>query len=266
MTMNQTTTETGDLRLRPPAVTPPSERKLLQAPTLPACPPWLRSLPADFVVTIDGPARTGKNTAGALVAEAIGGVLVDSGRFYRALTKAALVSGVNLDWPLAVTDFCAQVDLQAQSGFDGSLVEEALAVVQGICFPRATLEPIAAQTAKLAQVPAARELVNGALRSFAGRRRLVVLGRDMGARVFPEAPLKVFLTAPLAVLEQRQVNTTGQPGAKRRVAVDRPNTFRVATALEIDTSRHQPAAVRDLILTVIQRGQAKLAPPLLPPA
>ena len=266
MTMNQTTTETGDLRLRPTAATPPPERTLLQGPTLPTCPLWLSSLPPDFLVTIDGPARTGKNTAGALVAGAIGGVLVDSGRFYRALTKAALVARVNLQWPPAVADFCSHAGLQAHSGFDGCLVEESLPVVQGICFPRADLEPIAAETAKLAQVPAARELVNGTLRSFAGRRRLVVLGRDMGARVFPEAPLKVFLTAPLAVLEQRQVDTTGETGVKRRVAADRPNTFRVAAALEIDTSCHPPAAVCDLILAGIQQVQAKSAPPCVSPA
>jgi cytidylate kinase len=246
-----------------PAAIPP-ERKLLQAVRLPALPPWLAALPADFVVAIDGPARTGKNTAGALVAEAIGGVLVDSGRFYRALTKAALAAGVNLDCPPAVVDFCCRADLRAQPGFDGNLVQEALALVQGVCFRRADLEAVAAQTARLAHVSAARQAVNDALRAFAVKRRLVVLGRDMGARVFADAPLKVFLTAPLAVLEQRQVQSTGAAGVHRRVTADQPNTLRTVEALEIDTARHTPDAVRDIILAEIRRRMGSRTQALLP--
>ena len=51
-----------------------------------------RRLPENMVVTIDGPARTGKNTVGELLALAIGGVVIDSGRFYRSLTQAALMA------------------------------------------------------------------------------------------------------------------------------------------------------------------------------
>lgn len=247
----QHATQSGGSPSQVPAAISP-ERKLLQAGRLPALAPWLTALPADFVVAIDGPARTGKNTAGALVAEAIGGVLVDSGRFYRALTKAALAARVNLDCPPAVADFCCRADLRAQPGFDGSLVQEALALVQGVCFPRADLEAVAAQTARLAHMPAVRQAVNDTLRAFAGRHRLVVLGRDMGARVFADAPLKVFLTAPLAVLEERQVRSTGVSGVQHRVAADQPNTLRPADALEIDAALHLPAAVRDIILAEIR--------------
>ena len=248
-----------------PAAIPP-ERKLLQAGKLPALASWLAALPADFVVAIDGPARTGKNTAGALVAEAIGGVLVDSGRFYRALTKAALAAGVNLNCPPAVADFCCRADLRAQPGFDGSLVQEALALVQGVCFPRADLEAVAAQTARLAHLPAVRQAVNDTLRAFAGRHRLVVLGRDMGARVFADAPLKVFLTAPLAVLEQRQVQSTGVAGVQRRVTSDQPNTLRAVEALEIDTALITPAAVCDIILAEIQSRMVPRTQALRPSA
>ncbi len=261
----QHTTPNGGSPSQVPAAIPP-ERKLLQAGRLPALAPWLAALPADFVVAIDGPARTGKTTAGALVAEAIGGVLVDSGRFYRALTKAALAAGVDLECPPAVEDFCCRSDLRAQPGFDGSLVQEALAVVLGVCFRRADLETVAAQTARLAHVLAARQAVNDALRAFAGSRRLVVLGRDMGARVFADAPLKVFLTAPLAVLEQRQFQSTGVAGVQRRVTADQPNTLRAVEALEIDTALLTPAAVRDVILAEIQRRMGSRTQALRPSA
>jgi cytidylate kinase len=165
-----------------------------------------------------------------------------------------------------VADFCCRADLRAQHGFDGSLVQEALAFVQGVCFPRADLEAVAAQTARLAHVPAARQTVNDALGAFAGKRRLVVLGRDMGVRVFADAPLKVFLTAPLAVLEQRQVQSTGVADVQHRVTADQPNTLRAVEALEIDTALLTPAAVRDVILAEIQSRMVSRTQALRPSA
>ncbi len=221
----------------------------------------LPALPAQMVVAIDGPARTGKNTAGELVAEAIGGVLVDSGRFYRALTKAALLAGTDLDAPAAVAAFCTHARLEARLGHDGGRVEEALVLVNGVCFSKAELHEIGAVTPRLANVPQARDLVNTALRGFGGVGRVVMLGRDIGARVFPDTPFKFFLNAPQEVLEQRQIQTTGVPGVVKRLHADHRNTLLTAEALEIDTAKHLPTAVCGMIVNELwNRAQQRGTP------
>jgi cytidylate kinase len=213
----------------------------------------LDALPANLTIAIDGPARTGKNTAGELVAEAIGGVLVDSGRFYRALTQAAVVAGINLDVPAAIAQFCRQVRLEAHLDYDGGQVREAVVSVNGVCFGKQELNAIGADAPKLGKLAPVRDMVNLALRRLCGTGRVIVLGRDMGARVFPDADMKIFFTAPTDVLEQRQLQTTGLPGVTQRLAADQNNTFCAAEALKIDTAQHPPAAVCDLILVEISR-------------
>src|SRR5438876_2377342 len=69
------------------------------------------ALPNKMIIAIDGWAQTGKNTSGELVAEHLGAVLVDSGRFYRALTKACLDSQENLGDGEAVAAWCKDVAL-----------------------------------------------------------------------------------------------------------------------------------------------------------
>ncbi len=213
----------------------------------------LDAWPANLTIAIDGPARTGKNTAGELVAEAIGGVLVDSGRFYRALTKAVMGTGINLDVPAAVVEFCQQARLEARLAYDGGRVEEALVLVNGVCFDKTELNAVGAAAPKLAKLAAVRDVVNSVLHGLGGAGRVVVLGRDMGARVFPNAEFKFFFTAPADVLELRQLQTTGIPGVDQRIEADRGNTLRAAEALEIDTAHHPPAAVCAMILAEIHR-------------
>src|SRR4051794_5835789 len=69
-------------------------------------------LPTQMIVAIDGWAQSGKNTAGELVAEAIGAVLLDSGRLYRAITKACLDAGIDLNSSKAIGQFCEKITLE----------------------------------------------------------------------------------------------------------------------------------------------------------
>jgi len=96
--------------------------------------------------------------------------------------------------------------------------------VNSRCYSKAELNEDGAVSPKLAGVPQARELVNTALRLLRGWGRVVMLGRDIGARVFPETPFKFFLKAPAHILEQRQRNTTGRPDAADLNQADRRNT------------------------------------------
>ena len=93
----QHATQSGGSPSQVPAAIPP-ERKLLQAAKLPALAPWLAALPADFVVAIDGPARTGKNTAGALVAEATHAQLLHTASQPCLILSASMPPGSASQW------------------------------------------------------------------------------------------------------------------------------------------------------------------------
>jgi cytidylate kinase len=164
------------------------------------------------------------------------------------LTAAALRASVNLDDAEAVGQFCNQALVYVPLDRDGGPTIEALVAVNGRCYSKAELNAIGAVTPKLAGVPQARELVNSALRLLRGWGRVVMLGRDIGARVFPETPFKFFLNAPAHVLEHRHRDTTGRPGVDDRNRADRRNTILTQGALEIDTSIIPPSAVCDTIL------------------
>lgn len=205
-------------------------------------------LPKQMIVAIDGWAQTGKNTSGELVAEAIDGVLVDSGRFYRAVTQACLNAAVDLDNPAAVINFCRERPIEVRMGRDGGKVDEALVGVNGAWFGKADLQHVGAETPKVARLPEVREKVNATLRLCAGRGRVVMLGRDMGGVVFPETPFKYFLDASEEIREQRHLCSTQTQGAVKRDRQDQKQTTLVADALLIDTGKLTPEEVRAVIL------------------
>ena len=206
-----------------------------------------------LVIAIDGWAQTGKNSAGELVAAAIGGVVVDSGRFYRALTSACLAARIDLNDPAALATFCRAATLEYRFARDGGRVEETLVWVNGVLYTKQELNLVGAQTTKVAGVGEVREKVNQALRDCARFGRVVMLGRDIGSAVFPETPFKFFLSAPEHVLEERHRRSTGKPGASGRNEADRERTLRAEDALQIDTGPIQATNVSDLILQEVFR-------------
>ena len=110
------------------------------------------SLPTKLVVAIDGWAHSGKNTTGELVAEAIQGVLVDSGRFYRAFTRACIDRGINLDAEEKVAEFCWNSSLDCRLLHDGGRVMELQVAIGGRWFTKEDLNWVANDTSKVARV------------------------------------------------------------------------------------------------------------------
>lgn len=208
-------------------------------------------LPKQMIVAIDGWAQTGKNTSGELVAEAIDGVLVDSGRFYRAMTQACLNAGVDLSNSAAVIRFCRETTIEVRMVRDGGKVDEALVGVNGEWFDKAELQRVGAETPKVARLPEVRDVVNAALRLCAGHGRVVMLGRDIGGVVFPETPFKYFLDASEEIREQRHLRSTQTQGAVQRDRQDQKQTAFAVDALLIDTGKLEPAEVRAVIIRSI---------------
>ncbi len=230
-------------RNKPPEIAPDDSLSVLQAVKLPT-----QDLPLKMLVAIDGWAHSGKNTTGELVAEAIGGVLVDSGRFYRAFTRACVDAGIDLDNEHAVACFCWAAALDVRLRKEGGRVAEAQVCINGNWYSKEELKGVGTDVSKTARVYEVREKVNHALRLCENYGRVVMLGRDIGGVVIPETPFKFFLDAPEYVRERRHRETTGKGGALERDQLDESRVVFADDALMVDTHRLQPGEVRGVII------------------
>ena len=139
------------------------------------------------VIAIDGPTASGKGTVALRIAEELGWHLLDSGSIYRLLALAALECHVPLD---------AEAGLAALSGHLNVRFEEGGAYLAGREVSHdLRLEAIGNTASRIAVFPAVRDALLQRQRAFLLPPGLVADGRDMGSVVFPDAPLKIFLTA-----------------------------------------------------------------------
>jgi cytidylate kinase len=144
------------------------------------------------VLAIDGPSGAGKGTVCQLVAQELGWSLLDSGALYRILGLAAIRAGIDLD----NGDSLGQLVQMLRIGFDPDPCGEMQVLLAGENVTREirteTAGDSASQVAVHPQVRAALLLLQ---QNYAKGCGLVADGRDMGTVVFPNAPLKIFLTA-----------------------------------------------------------------------
>ena len=148
------------------------------------------------VITIDGPTASGKGTLTELVAAALGYAVLDSGSLYRACALAAHQAGINLDDGAAVAARAASLKLSFRAGrvwLDGMDISEAL-----------RSETTGLMASQVAVHPDVREALNQLQLNFRRLPGLIADGRDMGTAVFPDASLKVFLTASAATRAERR--------------------------------------------------------------
>lgn len=162
---------------------------------------------SDRVIAIDGPAGSGKSTTAKAVAERLGFAHLDSGALYRALTLAALDAGV-VGRGDAIVGLASSLPVRLVYAGDGFRPEVAGADVS----VAVRSERVTAHVSEVAALPAVRQWVNAQLRAAARShpKGVVVDGRDIGTVVFPEARLKVFLTASPAERAERRLSQMGQ--------------------------------------------------------
>jgi cytidylate kinase len=139
------------------------------------------------VIAIDGPSASGKGTVAALAAQALGFHYLDSGAIYRVAAYAAQRAGVDLADESALAALARRLQLRFESGevfLDGEPVGDAI-----------RSEEAGRAASRIAALPALRAALLERQRAFRSPPGLVADGRDMGSVVFPDATLKVFLTA-----------------------------------------------------------------------
>ncbi len=148
------------------------------------------------VIAIDGPSASGKGTVAARVAAALSFAYLDSGALYRLTALAAQQAGIAWDDEAGVAAIAARLDVEFSETdirLNGQLVGDAIRT-----------EEMSAGASLVASLPAVRKALLFRQRAFNTAPGLVGDGRDMGSVVFPQAALKVFLTASPEVRAERR--------------------------------------------------------------
>lgn len=169
------------------------------------------------VVTIDGPGGSGKGTVCALLAQELGWHLLDSGALYRLTALAAHQRTIDLDDEQAVAVVAEHLDVQFLAGDAG---EPTKILLDGNDVTTAIRqEEIGIAASKVATQPAVRSALLARQQAFAELPGLIADGRDMGTVVFPNASVKIFLTASAEERAKRRFLQLQEQGVN--VSLDR---------------------------------------------
>lgn len=160
------------------------------------------------VVTLDGPAGSGKSTTAKEVARRLGFRHLDSGGLYRALTLALLEAGVPRDeWVELDEEGMRRLPVRVSSSASDFAIEVGGRKVRD----ELRTPEVTAHVAYLASLPASRACLLRLQRSAGEQGCLVADGRDMGSVVFPDADVKVYLVADLHERARRRLKEGGVP-------------------------------------------------------
>lgn len=216
------------------------------------------------VIAIDGPSASGKGTIAAAVAQRLGFHYLDSGALYRIVGLVGGERGANLDNNAEISD----ISLNLKIKFNGDQVfvdnREVSDLIRG--------EAAGAAASRVAALPGVRTALMILQRGFRQPPGLVADGRDMGSVVFPDAQLKIYLTATpeeRALRRHKQLIEKGSSASMAALLQDiRDRDFRDSNravapllkctdAIEIDTTGSPVAAVVAQVLHLYQKPQQK---------
>jgi len=219
------------------------------------------------LIAIDGPAGAGKSSVARAVAAQLQLLYLDTGAMYRAITWLALQRGIPLDDAEQLTQLAAQTQLTLQSGPSADeptrIWADGEEVTQAIRSPEVTR-----WVSQVAAVPGVRQELVKRQRLIGRDGGAVLEGRDIGTHVFPDAELKVFLTASVGERAQRrqhQLQAQGQVVSLEELKAqieqrDRHDSERLISPLRpapdailIDTDHLSQAEVEDKIVRLYRQ-------------
>jgi CMP/dCMP kinase len=212
-----------------------------------------RAVPPAGVVALDGPSGTGKSTVARALAQRLSWRYLDTGAMYRAATVAAIEAGLLSDRDagelspeaalrIAAAVAAARIDITTQAT-PARVWLDGREITDEIRSPRTTT-----LVSVVSAIPAIRTHLVAAQRELIGAGAIVVEGRDIGTVVWPEAALKVFLTADPVERARRRASELGRPADVAAVEADLGRRDRfdssrtvsplqpAADAVELDTS------------------------------
>ena len=169
---------------------------------------------ANLIITIDGPAASGKSTVARLLAKQLRVSFLDTGAMYRAVTLAAMQAGVNM------SDQEKLLSVLDRREFRFVAKEDKMAVyIDGIDVTEQIRNPeVTANARYIASAAKLREKLVQMQRQFAaGEKKLVTEGRDQGTVAFPDADIKFFLTASVSERARRRQTELKAKGAEENL-------------------------------------------------
>jgi cytidylate kinase len=154
----------------------------------------------DIIIAIDGYSSTGKSSFAKIIANEFSFLYLDSGALYRGVTLFAIENGfINDECAIDVPGLeQALADLDLHFGAEGTYIGDR-------CIEKEIRSlAIADKVSPIATVPQVRDFVDRKLREFGKKKRIVMDGRDIGTTVFPDAELKIFMTATPEIRAERR--------------------------------------------------------------
>jgi len=224
-------------------------------------------LPIPDIIAIDGPAAAGKSTVGERVAAELGYLYFDTGIMYRAITWAALQRGLDIADEPAITALAqrAHIDVLQPTVSDG---RQYTVHVDGQDVTWDLRQPeVEAHVSAVSAYPEVRAALSAQQRRIGLRGHVVMVGRDIGTVVLPEAPLKVYLDATVEARARRRYRENKARGERVRYAAilsamrerDRIDSQRKAAPLKaaddavvIDTTKLVVEQVVEQVLHLIR--------------
>ena len=162
----------------------------------------------DIIIAIDGYSSTGKSSFAKIIAKEFGFLYLDSGALYRGVTLFAIENGfIDPECTINVPALSeALADLDLHFGKEGTYIGDR-------CIENEirSLE-VAGKVSPIATVAQVREFVDRKLREFGKKKRVVMDGRDIGTTVFPDAELKIFMTADPMIRAHRRAEEMIEKG------------------------------------------------------
>ena len=156
----------------------------------------------DIIIAIDGYSSTGKSSFAKIIAKEFSFLYLDSGALYRGVTLFAIENGLIAD------DDTINVP-ELEKGLENLALRFS---TEGTCIGDRCIEneirslAVAGKVSPIATVPEVRNYVDKKLREFGQKKRIVMDGRDIGTTVFPDAELKIFMTADPLIRAQRRAD------------------------------------------------------------
>jgi cytidylate kinase len=160
------------------------------------------------VVTIDGPGGSGKGTIAMRLAERLGWHFLDSGALYRLVAVAAMDRGIDPEAETELGRLAEGLDVHFGTSDDGMVVLLDGNYITG----RLRSEAVSAFSSRVATLPAVRAALVSRQRAFRKAPGLVADGRDMGTVIFPDARVKIFLTASAEARAERRYKQLKEKG------------------------------------------------------
>lgn len=228
------------------------------------------------VIAIDGPAASGKSTIGLMLAQRLGYLCLDTGSMYRALTLAAMRHDISPDDEAAVVDLARQIDLDIiplageTDGRHYTVLLEGVDVTWDLRLPE-----VDAAVSQISTYPDVRAEMVRRQRAVGHRGRVIMIGRDIGTVVMPEAALKLYITASPQERARRRMDDRRRQGHDDEYATiladvvrrDRIDSSRkhsplrpASDAIIIDTTNRSAESVLNEIMSIVLNIQPEGKP------